>query len=1052
MYKQFILHFFVLLNCLSSFVHNQTLGDEPKTTAVGDPSRNTPDDHVASRTRGLRIFQGEVREVLVKHCLKCHGGGKVLESRFDLSHRDALLKGGAEGPAIVVGDHAKSRLFRLITHELEPHMPENSAKLSERQIDAVARWIDAGAPYESPLLAGPVTGKQEIPWTERKVAETAREHWAFRPLSPQPPPIPGDPAVKHPIDRFLNQALDRSGLTPNPPATRATLIRRLAFDLTGLPPTPEEIDQFVKDSRPDSYERLVQRMLDSPHHGERWARHWLDLARFGESHGFEHDYDRPTAYHYRDFVIRAFNDDLPFDQFAQWQLAGDEIAPNNPQALMATGFLAAGVHSTQITKNEVEKHRYDELDDILATTGTAFLGLSIGCARCHDHKFDPIPAADYYRMLSAFTTTVRGEVDLHLDPEGDRVAKARFDSEHAPLVQKLQTYESQTLPRSFEAWESNRSARDDLETSTWTILEVKAPRSRGGASFRDLPDGSVKVEGKNPDFDVYTIEAATEQTRLTALRLEALADPSLVKGGPGRAGNGNFDLTNLEVASLPRDPGTKGESVRLKLKNPRATFEQPGLPITAVLDDDRTSGWAIDPQFGKDHAAVFEFDPPIDVNRAGGVRLRITMTFSGNIHHAFGRFRLAVTDQPSPVELLGQSISQQVREFLTLPASKRSAEQTRVLLDWYKLRDPGWKALNQTVTEHAKHAPKPSVTKALVSGEGITALRLHTQGEDYFNETYFLRRGDLNLKEGVASLGFLQVLSRSADPASRWVRTPSPGSKLSMRRSSLARWMTDVQEGAGGLLARVIVNRLWQHHLGRGLVATPSDFGTRGEPPSHPELLDWLAVELIQHGWRLKPIHTLILTSAAYQRSSMIDPAKARVDPDNRLLWRRQRIRLEGEVIRDAILAVSGRLDPSLLGPGTLDPASMRRSIYFTVKRSQLMPMMQVFDAPDALSGLPQRQSTTVAPQALLLMNNPQVRQSAIALARRASPRADMALEDVVDTAYRLAVGRAPDPMERQLSAAALRSQLATAAAPREEILADFCQLLFCLNEFVFVD
>ncbi len=445
----------------------------------------------------------------------------------------------------------------------------------------------------------------EPQWTTKVVPATAREHWAFQPLRHSVPPAVKDTGwCRTPIDRFVLARMETAGVAPNPAVDRRRLIRRVYFDLTGLPPGPEEIEAFVNDRDPDAYPKVVERLLASPQYGERWARHWLDLARFAESHGFEHDYDRPTAYHYRDFVIRAFNEGMPYDRFVKWQIAGDEYAPDDRLALTATGFLAAGVHSTQITKNEVERQRYDELDDQLATVGTAMLGLTIGCARCHDHKFDPIPQRDYYRLLATFTTTVRTEVEL-----------------------------------------------------------------------KPLP------------------------------------------GSP------------------PPRPGAK----------------------------------------------------------------------------------------PVPV-------------------------------------------------------------KALICSEGLPAVRLHTQGGDFLPETHFLRRGDPNAKDGVATQGFLQVLLPSAGAEKRWQTAPPAGWRTSYRRRALAEWLTDVDQGAGRLLARVIVNRLWQHHLGRGLVATPSDFGSRGERPTHPELLDWLAAELIANGWQLKPIHRAIVTSAVYQEDSRLDEAKAAVDRDNRLL------------------------------------------------------------------------------------------------------------------------------------------------------------------------
>jgi hypothetical protein len=599
------------------------------------------------------------------------------------------------------------------------------------------------------------------------VTDEDRRFWSFRPLArPTPPAVKGAAWCRTPLDRFILHKLEEKGLTPAPEAERRQLIRRAYFDLVGLPPPPEEVEAFVRDPSPRAYEALIDRLLASPHFGERWARHWLDLARFAESHGFEHDYDRPTAYPYRDFVIQALNRNLPYDTFVQWQVAGDELAPDDPLALTATGFLAAGVHSTQITISQVEKERYDELDDIVRTTGTAFLGLTVGCARCHDHKYDPIPTRDYYRLLSTFTTTVRTEVD-------------------------------------------------------------------------------VPVDGKK--------------------------------------------------------------------------------------------------------------------------------------------------------------------------------------------------------------------VKALICSEGLKPVRLHSQGADFLQQTHFLKRGDPNQKDGVAAQGFLQVLTRAAEGEKHWQVTPPPGWRTSYRRRALARWLTDVDQGAGHLLARVIVNRLWQHHMGRGLVATPSDFGLQGERPTHPELLDWLARQLLANGWRLKPIHKLIMTSAAYRQGTAFDAHKSRLDSDNRLYWRRAPRRLEAEVIRDALLAVSGTLDERQFGPGTLDPNHKRRSIYFFVKRSQLAAPMVLFDGPDALQGIEQRTTTTIAPQALLLMNSTMVRGCAEGFAHRLGPAAEKGLPVAVRAGYATALGRAPTAKELAASVAFVGEQVASYQGDgkkdgRHLALTDFCQVLMDLNEFVYVE
>ncbi|QDU23985.1 PSD1 and planctomycete cytochrome C domain-containing protein [Urbifossiella limnaea] len=984
-----------------------------------------PPDHAAKMAKGTELFKSAVRDVLAKKCQSCHSGTRV-EGEFDLGTREALLKGGAGGPAVVPGDHKKSLLYQLVAHQREPHMPHERAKLPAADIARIAEWIDLGAPYDRPLLGQDAASA----WTRKVVAPEARQHWAFQPLK--------RPAAPAAIDAFVQAKLKEKGLDLGAPAEPRVLLRRVYLDLIGLPPTPEQIDAFEKDHSPAAFEKVVDELLASPAYGERWARHWLDLVRFAESHGFEHDYDRPTAYHYRDFVIKALNADLPFDTFTRWQLAGDELAPTDPLAVMATGYLAAGVHSTQITQNEVAKHRYDELDDIVANVGTTFLGLTVGCARCHDHKYDPVPARDYYRMVSAFTTAVRTEMEFDLEPEKYRRDKAAFDAAHAPLAAAVTKYEAEELPAKLAAWET---ARGDTPLSfPWVLPEITGLTSAGGATTTKQGDGSVLVTGKNPTTENLKFTLVTTETGVKALRVEALTHPSLVRGGPGRATNGNFALSNVQVQAAPKDK--PAEAKRVKLTAARATFEQKGLGVADAIDGNVNSAWAIDPQFGKDHAAAFAFEQPVGF--PGGTVFTVTLAFNNNTGHGMGRPRLAVSTDAG-ANLTAPAATEAVRAAFA--AKERTPAQTAALLAWFAPQDAGWRERNKAAADHLAKAPKPNLTKALVTSEGLPPIRLHSQGDDFLKETHYLRRGDAAQKDGVADVSFLQVLMPAADAQAKWLTPPPAGSRTRHTRAAFARWLTDADGGAGNLVARVIVNRLWQRHLGRGIVPTVSDFGVRGEPPSHPELLDFLASELVRGGWKLKPIHRQIVLSRTYQQGSGRDAAKEKADPDGRLFGRFPVRRLEAEVIRDSILSVGGILDSTPFGPGSLNDGMTRRSVYFTMKRSRLIPALTVFDAPDGTAGVGERPSTTVAPQALHLMNNPQVRAAAKGLARRALAAGDDAA--VATRAYRLALGRAPSAGELADATAFLRG---TTGPSREAAAADFCQVLFCLNEFLYVE
>jgi hypothetical protein len=884
------------------------------------------------------------------------------------------------------------------------------------------------------------------------VSSEDRQFWSFRPLEKVlPSKLENDTWSRNEIDRFVLAKLKEKNLAPNPAAERRQLIRRAYFDLIGLPPRPEEIDAFVRSTDPDAYPKLIDRLLANSHYGERWARHWLDVSRFAESHGFEHDYDRPYAYHFRDFVIQALNRDLPYDLFLQWQLAGDEIAPDEPLALMATGFLGAGVFPTQITANEVERTRYDALDDMSATMGTAMLGLTIGCARCHDHKFDPIPTADYYRLLSTFTTTVRSEVELDLNPKIYKEAKARFDRDHAPLSTNLENYEQTELGAKFTRWLESRPLPPT--NSVWTIADEASVLSTNGTTFRNLDDGSFLASGKNPDSDTYTIKIITKQTGITAFRVEALAADTLPKHGPGRADNGNFALSRIRLQAAPENSEEYDE---VRLVNPVADFEQNtnSLSVASSLDDKGNTGWAVDGQIGKSHAAVFQCAQP--VGYPSGTVLSITLDFVTNTRHSIGRLRLAFASQGAPVPLKGEEITQtRQKAFGEIRQESLSRGAREKLLAYFKQHDSDWVALKEKVDEHLKSEPRQPLVKVQICSEGskIKPMRHNTQGADFFNETYFLNRGNTDQKNGVATQSFLQVLMRSPKQEKQWQVEPPAGCTTSYRRRSLANWITDIDYGAGHLAARVMVNRIWQHHFGRGIVATPNDFGSQGQRPSNPELLDWLAGEFIRSGWSIKQMHRLIMTSATYLQNTQPNPTSEKSDPLNEYLARRTPQRLEAEVVRDSVLAISGLLEERMFGPGTLDPSHKRRSIYFMVKRSQLVPMMQLFDAPEPLVSIGARPETTIAPQALLFLNSPQVRQSSITLAQELqSP--DLAA--AVERGFQLAIGRHPTTDESHDSVEFLESQTASYREsgrdnPQQLAFADFAQTLFALNEFIYI-
>jgi hypothetical protein len=776
------------------------------------------------------------------------------------------LRGGDRGPAIVSGNASISLLYKLTSHAAEPHMPLKQAKLAAPELARLSAWIDSGAPYVRRLAPPP--------------SAVATELWSLRPLRPIEPPAETDAWCRTPVDRFILHALRAKGLSPSPQADKRTLIRRATYDLTGLPPTPDEVEAFVKDESPEAWPRVVDRLLASPAYGERWARHWLDVARYADSDGYELDDDRPNAYQYRDFVIRAFNDDLPFDTFIRWSLAGDEFEPDNVLARAATGFCTAGpqvVLTSAIgigTPLEREKNRYDELDNVVSTVGQAFLGLSVGCARCHDHKFDPVSIREYYRLVATFASSKRVERFL-LPAKAEREYQARVDDFKHRREQPGQE---------LDAW-----------VESWT----------------------ARVRAK----------------RVAALPLSDEEKSILLK-------------------AEPNDPG------RLRL------IKQFSESLVITVDDLRK-----------------EMNPE---QIAHGEKLQAAAKVAAG---------LVEPEAPPKVLCLADAGRQPVKSFL------------------------------------------------LVSG-------------------------DPTRKAEEVHPGFLSVLSSA--PAERWTKRPHPEAPTTYARAALAEWMVDREAGAGRLVARVMVNRLWQHHFGEGLVRTPNDFGTQGAPPTHPELLDWLANDFIAGGWKVKRLQRYLLLSAVYTQASNVPAERRNADVDGKLLSYRRPMRLEAEALRDAILAVSGRLDRTMYGPAVkaasppqraadepgpaaaredLDGAAeRRRSIYLFVKRSRPLPILTLFDAPAPTDSCGRRYQATVAGQALHLLNSQFVRDQAGHFAARVEREAGDRPEARVRRAYQLALGRPPDDEELRDSVTYLRR------GTPSRMLANFCHVLLTLNEFCYVD
>lgn len=993
----------------------------------------------ADDAAGIQFFEQKIRPVLVEHCYSCHSAqardAKKLQGALYLDSAAGIAAGGESGATLVKGKASESLLLKALNYDgLE--MPP-AGKLPDAVIADFAKWIDMGAPDPRSGDA-PTKPKREISIDEGK------KWWSFQPLQTVKLPDP-----KQPIDGFIRQAQQAQGLKPNRPTSKEKLIRRAYFDLIGLPPTPEQVTAFVNDASPTAFERVIDDLLANPAYGERWARHWLDAARFAESGGYEFDGFRPGAYHYRDWVIRALNDDLPYDQFVREQLAGDLLHPDDIHGAAATGFLVAGPYPGQITAKTVERIRYDQLDDMMMTIGGSMLGLTLGCVRCHEHKYDPIPHQDYYALAASLAKTAHGSRSLDLDAIATQKAIEKHEAEHRPLVAALEEFAAKELPRRFVAWRTEKLDQQP-ESPRWQSLEpieFDADRSY----LKAQPDGLLVHDGplsagprvtrrgqrRNVgNEEQYRLTFQTFQKNVQSLRLDALTHKSLPQRGPGLNGDGSFQLAELTVTARPIDPQAKDKPVTVKLKPVFAAFEDKDQPLANAVDGKPNTAWVVKTTAKKDNAAVFEFETPL-AGFASGTELAVELKFRDL---GIGRLRVSLSVEPNPATWAGDIAPQHLGEVRTIATANgnKVPEPLRLpLARWFAPFDEPTATVFRAERDHAAKAPRPKLSEVYTTIAG---------GQD----VYFLRRGEVDNKQGKAEPGFMQVLWRSSEPA-----VPAKSTTPVDPRISLANWITDLDRGAGPLLARVMANRVWQHHFGEGIVGTPNDFGAQGDRPTHPELLEFLAGELVRGGWKLKSLHRLLMLSDVYQQSHEVDPANTKLDPANRYLWHFRPRRLEAETIRDTLLSVGGTLDAKMFGPSVLDNTA-RRSVYLRVKRSELLPIMTMFDAPEPTQSIGERSVTTVPTQALAMMNSPFVRQQAEKLAARIRPAKDAPLEAAIDRGYQIAFGRLPTEAERGRMREFVVQQQATmgaaAAETLDRALVEFCHVLVCLNEFVYVD
>jgi hypothetical protein len=933
---------------------------------------------------GLKVdFNREARPILARHCFKCHGpDDKARKAKLRLDLRaEALKPAGSGSSPIVPGKPEESELVsRIFAGDEDERMPPAQAKLplSEAEKQVLERWIAEGAEYQL--------------------------HWAF--IAPRQAPLPQVRRQDWPrnaIDAFILARLEAEGLQPSLRADRFTLIRRLSLDLIGLPPTPAEVDAFLEDCSPDAYEKLVDRLLGSPHYGERWSRRWLDLARYADTNGYEKDRTR-SIWPYRDWVIQTLNADLPFNQFTIEQLAGDMLPGASMRQKIATGFHRNTMLNEEGGIDPLE-FRFHAVTDRVATTATVWLGLTLGCTQCHTHKFDPIPHREYYQLMAFLNNADEPEMPVPV-PElaqrrravEEKIAKLvadlpnRFPLEERPgddprLVEERRKVH---LERKFHEW----LTREMAQAVRWTVLKpVKA-----GANVPHLAveeDGSILASGDQSKRDLYMLEFHTELRGITAIRLEVLPDDRLPNRGPGRVyyegPAGDFFLSEVTVTA-----GGKW----VPLASASSSNAKRPAAIKSAIDGDPQTGWSINGGQGRAHWAVFNLAAPLNDARELGIQLLFERYYAAGL----GRFRISATTDPRPS--VARETPAEIEALLLTPAEKRTPEEAKRLLHAYLMVAPELAQERAAIDRLRSEMPRYPTT-----------LVMRERPPDNPRPTFIHNRGEYLQPTERVDPGVLSIL-------------PSLPKDVPRSRLGLARWLVSPENP---LVGRVTMNRQWAAFFGRGLVRTTEDFGYQGEPPTHPELLDWLAIEFVNQGWSMKQMHKLIVMSATYRQSSRVTPELLAKDPENRLMGRGPRVRLEAEMIRDQALRASGLLSEKIGGPSVF-PAQppgvttegaygqlewkvsaggdrYRRGLYTFSKRTTPYAMFTTFDAPSGEVCVARREVSNTPLQALTLLNDPVFEEAAQALGRWMAAQRGTVVERA-GTLFRRCLTRPPDPDE----------------------------------------
>ncbi|MEA3209625.1 MAG: hypothetical protein QOE70_2682 [Chthoniobacter sp.] len=947
-------------------------------------------------------FNRDVRPILSENCFKCHGHDpKAREADRRLDTREGALAEHEGVRGIVPGDLAASEVhLRIHTADKEEQMPppKSGKVLTARQVAILDKWIEQGAAYQP--------------------------HWAY--IVPTRPAVPeaSDPAfVKNPIDALVLARQRELGLEHAAEADRLTLIRRLSFDLTGLPPTPQEVDAFVSDPAPDACERLVERLLRTPEYGERMAVHWLDLVRYADTIGFHSDNPR-NVWPYRDYVISAFNENKPFDQFTIEQLAGDLLPGATRSQKVASAFNRLNL-TTQEGGAQAKDYESRTVADRVRAIGTVWLAQTTGCAQCHDHKYDPITARDFYRLGAFFADLKESAIGAREDgmlvtsPEQEATLK-ETDARIAELKTTLATA-TPALAEAQADWEKPLIAQLAQEPP-WTPLHPEQFESEHGAAFTVEAGEIIRAEtAKGTDKEVFRVLAKTGLTGLTGFRLEALKSGKLPKQGPGRSKTGNFVLSEFSVAFT--DPIGLEHSVGLSAAS--ATFEQKGFPASAAIDGiagQKQNGWAITGKIGEDSAIYFELAEPLPAGNTG--TLVVTLRHDFGADHTLGKFRLAATASPGPIRApANREIPGPVLDALRIEPARRTPPQAEEIAKYYRSITPLLAEARTQLADAEKQRKEfyEALPKCLVSDSMPTprVVRIQPRG-DWQNES-----GEI-VQPGVPA--FL----------------PQPAVEgRGLTRLDLAQWLVARENP---LTARVFVNRLWKLYFGTGLSKVLDDLGAQGEPPPNAALLDWLACEFVDSGWNVKQLVRLIVTSGTYRQSSQGSGELQQRDPYNRELARQSRFRLEAEFVRDNALAISGLLVRKVGGPSAKpyqpagywenlnfptreweadnDSNQWRRGLYTWWQRSYLQPSLAAFDAPSREECVAERSRSNIPQQALALLNDPTYVEAARVFATRILRECPGDTPQRLTWAFRQALGRPPRADELETTSDLLHKHL----------------------------